>query len=685
MRAALHIIEGQKKGMVIALAEQKQRTIVGRDRRCDIQIDDSGVSRRHFCIVEQEGKFFLQDMGSSNGTFINGKQTLWQEIHMGDKIACGGTQLQFSFEAESPPFSEVQETAVGIESMTQPLRKISRAMLIQQPPHETGKIGFTKYSPEVELPKIEEHNLDIICRKDRQEPTFTEAQDINKLSQTVATLYKVVELLNSQMGLEELLDVLLKAALEITKAERGCLILKKSDNGELERAAFHTIHPGPAAVVPISRTVVKLAIEQGIATVSSDALSDKNLCQDSSSIIVNNIRSVMCVPLEGKDRTLGAIYVDNLFARNFFDDEDLELLRAIGRQAGMAVARALLQEKISKSEQKYRTIFEKAPFCIGLVSPSGRVLDINPAGCESLELQDGDKSSILDIFPNATLQFQRLLQHAEPFETKEFHTENIQGKNMIFHLKGVPLLDQKGKMEGGMIIAEDITEAKRLQSQIIHQDKMATIGLLGAGVAHEFNNIIAGMLGYAQLTLKRQGDKQGEGLAKVVIEQCQRARDVVERLLNFSRRADTPKISVKLDELLEDVFQLASRELVKNNIQVVRQYQDKPSIMGHSGQIQQVFLNLVINAAQAMERGGTLTVSLKIHNGWVRITFQDTGIGIPRKYLSCIFEPFFTTKGNHGTGLGLAVSYNIVREYGGEITVESKENQGSIFTIHLPA
>jgi PAS domain S-box-containing protein len=348
------------------------------------------------------------------------------------------------------------------------------------------------------------------------------------------------------------------------------------------------------------------------------------------------------------------------------------------------VGRALLQEKISKSEQKYRTIFEKAPWCIILANPSGRVLDINPAGQELLETAGSgpNRSSILDLFPDAKSSFQLLLQSMDSFEIKELHLEGEQDRSMVLHMRGIPLVNEREELEGGMIIAEDITDAKRLQSQIIHQDKMATIGLLGAGVAHELNNIIAGMMGYAQLVLKRKSD---DSLAKVVVEQCRRAHDVVDRLLNFSRRKDTPRKPVQAEELLEDVFQLVSREIERIGIRIVRDFApDTPTILAQPGQIQQVFLNLVMNAMQAMKQDGILTVRTRHDREWLRVIFQDTGAGIPAKILPRIFEPFFTTKENHGTGLGLAVSYSIVQEYGGEITVESKENQGSTFTIHLP-
>lgn len=693
MHGALLVVKGPKKGELLLLRKEVRQTIIGRDIKCDIHIDDPSISRRHFCIVEQEGKFFIQDMGSSNGTFVNGQRTLWQEIQVNAVISFSGVELRFllltpeelkSISASHPKSDRVSKVPASM-TVTQPLSQVDVLDELNAP--------STSEEPASEGDSTN-YLLDTLLQKDRKSPIFSEYKDPQRLTKTLATLYKVLELVNSQLQLKQMLEVLLKTVLEITKAERGCILLKKSAGAPLETVAFCSRDPLSPENLPISHTIVNLAVAQGTTTVNSDAMSDQKFRKDEkASVVIHHIRSVICVPLEGRERILGAIYMDSQLTCNAFDQDDLELLRAIGRQAGLAVDRALLQEEISRSEQKYRTIFEKSPFGIALISPSGRIVDINPTGL-SLGLRRGNanipKSSILEIFPQIKPFFQKLLQDAEPFEMKELPVADPEGNYKIFRLTGVPLMNEAGAAEGGMLIAEDITAAKKLQSQLIQQDKMATVGLLAAGVAHEFNNIIAGMMGYAQLVIKKKlGETEElntEGLANVVVSQCQRAKEVIDRLLNFSRRKDTPREPVKLDALLEDVFQLVRRELVKNNIEIVRKFDDVPTIMANSGQIQQIFLNMVLNAMQAMSTrsDGQLTVFLKSDKNFVTIIFEDNGVGIPAKNLPRIFEPFFTTKGNHGTGLGLSVSYTIIQECGGEITFESKENQGTKFIIRLP-
>lgn len=683
MREALLIVKGKKQGEIHFLSEKGQ-TIVGRGEKCEIQIHDPSISRRHFCITKQDDKYFLQDMGSSNGTLVNGKRTLWQELQEGDYIVCGSSQLKYIIVADEPSVHEEKKETVHIEALTMPSNNKATQQIKKIPStlHVEEISGLFVFGQDKQQPSIDDSPADILIQKSTSEPSFATHQDIEKLSKALSTLYKISELLHSQIELKKLLESLLEMILSISNAERGCLLLKNKDN-TLEIAAYQTIDKTKISMLSISRTIVDMAIEKGLATVSSDAMTDQRFIRnEKASVILHHIRSVLCVPLQGKTGTLGAIYVDSLKTCCAFHNEDLELLIAIGRQAGLAVERTLLQETITRSEQKYRTIFQKSPFSIVVLNKDGYFVDINPVGVQDLAIQEDKEYNIMEVFPDAKEHFQKLLSQGASFDVKELHSQDFQSNNVIVNIKGIPLFDESGQVEGAVIISEDITEAKKLQSQLIQQDKMATVGLLAAGVAHEFNNIVAGMMGFAQLM--QLGKKTPEKLAEVIVEQCRRARELIERLLNFSRRKDIPREPVQIAYLLEDVLQLVERELTKNNIQVIKNYNKVPSIIAHAGELQQVFLNLVINAVHAMGKDGILTVTLEQEKKSIKIGFKDTGTGISSKNLPHIFEPFFTTKKQKGTGLGLSVSYNIIKSYDGEITLQSEEGKGTTFTIELP-
>jgi signal transduction histidine kinase/ActR/RegA family two-component response regulator len=234
-----------------------------------------------------------------------------------------------------------------------------------------------------------------------------------------------------------------------------------------------------------------------------------------------------------------------------------------------------------------------------------------------------------------------------------------------------------------------LDQVQRTQAELLMASKLAAVGTLAAGVAHEFNNLLAGMHGYAELGLSGALDDKDEAL-EIVRQTCQRGVQITRRLLTFARPGNGERVVERIDEIAQSALQLISWDLAKANIAVMRDYHSTASIWADAGQITQVVLNLLTNARDAMPNGGTLTVGTRESDDWVELTVQDTGSGIPDAIRERIFEPFVTTKGAlggsrvAGTGLGLSVSYGIVQAHNGRLLVESSDNQGSRFTIQLP-
>jgi len=237
------------------------------------------------------------------------------------------------------------------------------------------------------------------------------------------------------------------------------------------------------------------------------------------------------------------------------------------------------------------------------------------------------------------------------------------------------------------VAIEDITERIHLEEQLQQSDKLSSIGLLAAGVAHEVNTPLTGISSYSQMLMAQlpPGDPRHQLLEKIY-RQTSRASSIVNNLLNFSRVSDARFSAVDLHRVLEDTIQLLEAQLHNTEIEVVRQYAEPlPSVPGNAPKLQQVFMNLILNARDAMPRGGRLAISTGHEDGWITIRFADNGLGILPENLGRIYDPFFTTKQiGKGTGLGLAVSYGIIQDHGGEIVVESKAGEGTIFRINLP-
>jgi signal transduction histidine kinase len=240
-------------------------------------------------------------------------------------------------------------------------------------------------------------------------------------------------------------------------------------------------------------------------------------------------------------------------------------------------------------------------------------------------------------------------------------------------------------------------ELKETQEQLVQAGKLAAIGQLAAGVSHELNNPLGGILGYSQFILEI-GRKTGlenispERLKKIftyvgyIERESQRCKTIVANLLKFSRASETDVVPLDINQVLEETLVFTRHQLEMNQVELIQDFTPNlPKVMGNEHQLQQVFTNLMVNAQQAMKDGGKLTISTTMNNGLVEIAFADTGCGIPSEHLGKLFDPFFTTKEvGEGTGLGLSVSYGIIQAHKGRIEVESEPGKGSIFRVKLP-
>lgn len=241
---------------------------------------------------------------------------------------------------------------------------------------------------------------------------------------------------------------------------------------------------------------------------------------------------------------------------------------------------------------------------------------------------------------------------------------------------------------------------KQTQAQLIQAEKMAAVGQLAAGVAHELNNPLGGILGYSQFALEKidqrpihqftQEDTESFlQYLRDIEQQTKRCRSIIQSLLKFSRASRKEEFEpTDVNSILKETLMFTRHQVEKSKVRLVEKLAESlPLINGHSGQLQQVFTNLILNAVQAMPEGGTLAVDSRMCEDLktVEISFTDTGVGIPEGHLDKIFEPFFTSKKvGEGTGLGLSVSYGLIKNHGGEIKVKSKKNQGTTFTVILP-
>ena len=293
-----------------------------------------------------------------------------------------------------------------------------------------------------------------------------------------------------------------------------------------------------------------------------------------------------------------------------------------------------------------------------------------------------DRAALLELFND--LIFQRLSEGQI-----EYRTQHKNGAWRVFRASARPLHDETGKISGVIASARDITEQQRLQQQLIQAERLAAMGQMIAGVAHELNNPLTAILGVTEMLRDQSPDENERRQLELAHRQARRAAHIVQSLLVFSRPSTPRNTLLHLPDLLQRTLQLHEHSLHANDVHVdFASRPDLPTVLGDPNQLTQVFLNLIVNAEQAIREvrdRGTLRIRLGVVGDRVLITFQDDGVGIRRETLPRIFDPFFTTKRpGRGTGLGLSICLAIIREHNGDISAQPLPDGGSVFTVSLP-
>ncbi len=299
--------------------------------------------------------------------------------------------------------------------------------------------------------------------------------------------------------------------------------------------------------------------------------------------------------------------------------------------------------------------------------------------------------NVFEVFPDLDIPrcrhgFERAISLGEPTDVGEM-VFPLGEEKVTLHIKISPLKNESGEVYGAVLLSQDTTEKRRLESQLIQSDRLAALGQLAAGVAHEINTPLTLILGYADILKETVGpDNLANSYLKTIMEESERIADIVRSLLNFARPSNAPQGKCRVNEACRRTLRIFGGQMARRGIQVNLELDESdPEAAIDTGELQQVILNMLLNAMQAMPDGGRLGIATNISQDIVEISITDTGLGITAEDIRKVFDPFFTTKEvGKGTGLGLSVSFNIVEKHGGTIKVESKLAKGTCFTIILP-
>ena len=395
-------------------------------------------------------------------------------------------------------------------------------------------------------------------------------------------------------------------------------------------------------------------------------------------------------PLVVRESTLGVLLVGyKEDGETPLNSDDLDLIRNLLTQAALAIENAQLLDEVNQQLeevvrlQRYsQDIIESSPAGIAVVDPSGQVVSANQAfakltGTETEEASGRPLTELLPVDP--------LPKPGEGLH--ELRIRDRDGNERYLQLTVAPLAGGDTH-DSRVVVVQDVTERIVMENTLKEKERLASLGMLAAGVAHEVNTPITGISSYAQMLL---ADTSAEDPRRKILEKVEkqtfRAARIVNSLLEFARDRQRQEAPVDVTSQLAECLELLKERIEESKIELEwEQPGNDILVMGNEGELQQVFSNLIVNAADAIgTEGGQLRVTLEANDEWVWATFEDSGPGIPPAELDKIFQPFYSTKlGTGGTGLGLSISFNIARRHGGEIRVISHPGEGSSFIVELP-
>jgi two-component system NtrC family sensor kinase len=407
------------------------------------------------------------------------------------------------------------------------------------------------------------------------------------------------------------------------------------------------------------------------------------------------------LPCRLQHKTIAIIGLGRTTHGDFLSSEDVELLESMASYIGIAIQNARLYASLEQKISEYERLKEFNENIVESINVGVFAVDLEErieswnAQMEvmyAMSRQEAVGQYLRDVLPAGFVtEFLRLKDEPGVHNLYRFRLQTRTGENRCANVAIAPLVSRNFEVVGRIIIVDDITERMELEAQLAQADKLSSIGLLAAGVAHEVNTPLAVISSYTQMLAKQvRGDQRVAPLLDKITQQTFRASEIVNGLLNFSRTGAAEFTALDVNHIIMETLKLLEHQFRASQVHLETSLEDAlPPILGNSGKLQQVFLNLFLNAKDAMAAGGTLRVATQA-NGHVAVDVSDTGSGIALEHVQRIYDPFFTTKltvsegQRRGTGLGLAVTYGIIQEHAGKIQVESQVGSGTTFHLEFP-
>jgi two-component system, NtrC family, sensor kinase len=517
--------------------------------------------------------------------------------------------------------------------------------------------------------------------------------ELKKKNMQLEIINDVTKSFNIDMSMEEMLKNIFDKLKEIFPLERISLSLYENEELILTNVyPTHSLYFPIGFVLPKENSLYWKAI-QSIKKVFYQIQEKGASYIEHKAYEILGIQSVLLIPLISKGKVIGVLSIGSKEVIQY-DEADLSFFQQLCDQLAVCIENARLYNEVLTSKKEWEETFRAVSEMILVVDLQGNILRFNDAAKEFFQF-DWQKSSRENIHQLLSMNINES-PITENLQTKKPVHRQIHIQQRVCELHSYPVFNEEQNMYAVIIYINDITEKCRMEAQLVQSGKLAAIGEMAAGIAHELNNPLTAILGNAQLLLRSapKDDRSYKLLSDIYL--CgKRCKTIIQNLLTFSRQDEYMFEDCSVNEAVEQVLGLVGDQIKKQNITIQKKLDDSIEfIEGNVQQIGQIILNFLINAKDALEDMNlpkkviTLETKSILENEkrWVLLSVKDNGKGISEQHLQEIFNPFFTTKRpGKGTGLGLSVSLGIAEAHGGTIEVISELGKGSEFILKLPA
>ncbi len=516
--------------------------------------------------------------------------------------------------------------------------------------------------------------------------------------------------LSATTALEPLLDGLAERLRQVLDVQKVAIFIEDETSAEHYRLAKYIGISETYRIPADFRAMIRQkSAATGVVRADEFEVSENDLIHSGSNgngYVKGVVRQELhyFVPCVAGGQMVAVIGLGRASDGSMLSSEDLEILKTVSGYIAVAIENSRLYgqqkqhtEELALLKEFNESIVESVNVGLLAVNENGIILRCNSPFEQmmGLDREDTVGKRVEEVFDESfALNIENILGKSRWHLTEvrnayKMHTYDKGGKSLILNVAVAPLRSVSNQQTGAIIVLENVSTRVKLEETLQQSEKLSSIGLLAAGVAHEVNTPLTGVSSYTQMLLGMIPDTDPKhALLQKMQRQTDRASNIVGNLLNFSRTGNAEEFTeIQINKLLNDTLQLLEPQLRKANIEIVKDYAvDAPAVLGSGGKLQQVFTNLILNARDAMFEGGRITLRTYPENSHgVVIEVTDDGEGIPNANLKKVFDPFFTTKGvGNGTGLGLAVSYGIVQEHNGTIDAFSSEGEGTTFRLVFP-